>query len=78
MYLLFCRWCLSVWVAAPAVAGWWHLSVRLEDEVMKRLDRICPGLGKGSAAGVRLVKPVFVVPSRPAATVRRGSPRRAL
>ncbi|TDB79622.1 hypothetical protein [Micromonospora sp. KC721] len=25
-YLLFCRWCLSVWVAAPVAAGWWHLS----------------------------------------------------
>jgi hypothetical protein len=25
-YLLFCRWCLSVWIAAPAAAGWWHLS----------------------------------------------------
>ncbi|MBC9002960.1 hypothetical protein [Micromonospora aurantiaca (nom. illeg.)] len=25
-YLLFCRWCLSVWIAAAAAAGWWHLS----------------------------------------------------
>lgn len=25
-YLLFCRWCLSVWVAVPAAAGWWALS----------------------------------------------------
>ncbi|SCL70428.1 hypothetical protein GA0070606_5396 [Micromonospora citrea] len=25
-YLLFCRWCLSVWIAAPAAAAWWHLS----------------------------------------------------
>ncbi|MFD0782389.1 hypothetical protein ACFQZ8_00390 [Micromonospora azadirachtae] len=25
-YLLFCRWCLSVWVAALAAAAWWHLS----------------------------------------------------
>ncbi|MFJ1543299.1 hypothetical protein ACIODS_32670 [Micromonospora chalcea] len=25
-YLLFCRWCLSVWTAAPAAAGWWQLS----------------------------------------------------
>ncbi|WP_435586205.1 hypothetical protein [Micromonospora aurantiaca (nom. illeg.)] len=25
-YLLFCRWCLSAWVAAPAAGGWWHLS----------------------------------------------------
>ncbi|MBL6275334.1 hypothetical protein JMF97_04060 [Micromonospora fiedleri] len=25
-YLLMCRWCLSVWVAVPAAAGWWHLS----------------------------------------------------
>ncbi|WDZ84031.1 hypothetical protein [Micromonospora cathayae] len=25
-YLLVCRWCLSVWIAAPAVAGWWYLS----------------------------------------------------
>ncbi|RQX13382.1 hypothetical protein DDE19_25930 [Micromonospora ureilytica] len=25
-YLLFCRWCLSVWIAAQAAAGWWHLS----------------------------------------------------
>ncbi|MFI7283448.1 hypothetical protein ACIBOV_24615 [Micromonospora chersina] len=25
-YLLFCRWCLSMWIAAPAAAGWWHLS----------------------------------------------------
>ncbi|MGW3610581.1 hypothetical protein ACWD6N_11935 [Micromonospora sp. NPDC005163] len=25
-YLLFCRWCLSVWIAVPAVGGWWHLS----------------------------------------------------
>ncbi|MFU8873208.1 hypothetical protein [Micromonospora sp. SL4-19] len=26
-YLLFCRWCLSVWIAVPAAAGWWALSV---------------------------------------------------
>ncbi len=25
-YLLMCRWCMSVWVAASAAAGWWHLS----------------------------------------------------
>lgn len=25
-YLLFCRWCMSVWVAAPAAALWCHLS----------------------------------------------------
>lgn len=25
-YLLFCRWCLSVWMATPAAAGWWLLS----------------------------------------------------
>ncbi|MEV0431150.1 hypothetical protein [Micromonospora sp. NPDC050495] len=25
-YLLFCRWCLSVWIAASAATGWWHLS----------------------------------------------------
>lgn len=25
-YLLFCRWCLSMWIAAPAAAVWWHLS----------------------------------------------------
>jgi len=25
-YLLFCRWCLSVWVAFPAAAAWWALS----------------------------------------------------
>lgn len=25
-YLLFCRWCLSVWIATPVAAGWWHLS----------------------------------------------------
>ncbi|MGI5151356.1 hypothetical protein ACQEVC_34170 [Plantactinospora sp. CA-294935] len=26
-YLAFCRWCLSVWIAFPAAAGWWALSV---------------------------------------------------
>lgn len=25
-YLLLCRWCLSVWIAAPAAATWWLLS----------------------------------------------------
>ncbi|NES14584.1 MULTISPECIES: hypothetical protein [Micromonospora] len=25
-YLLFCRWCLSVWIATPAAAAWWLLS----------------------------------------------------
>ncbi|MEV7267796.1 hypothetical protein AB0N38_29965 [Micromonospora aurantiaca] len=25
-YLLFCRWCLSVWIAGPAAAGWWQMS----------------------------------------------------
>ncbi|MET8352661.1 hypothetical protein [Micromonospora sp. NPDC005206] len=25
-YLLFCRWCLSVWIAVPAAAGWWAMS----------------------------------------------------
>lgn len=25
-YLLFCRWCLSVWVAVPATGAWWALS----------------------------------------------------
>ncbi|SCG15508.1 hypothetical protein GA0070610_1742 [Micromonospora echinofusca] len=25
-YLLFCRWCLSVWVALPVAASWWVLS----------------------------------------------------
>ncbi|HEY0699695.1 MAG TPA: hypothetical protein VGD43_18005 [Micromonospora sp.] len=25
-YLLFCRWCLSVWIAMPAAAAWWVLS----------------------------------------------------
>ncbi|MEH1014629.1 hypothetical protein V6U90_16145 [Micromonospora sp. CPCC 206060] len=25
-YLLFCRWCMSVWIAAPAAGGWWHVS----------------------------------------------------
>ncbi|MFI7336071.1 hypothetical protein [Micromonospora aurantiaca (nom. illeg.)] len=25
-YLLVCRWRLSMWIATPAAAGWWHLS----------------------------------------------------
>lgn len=25
-YLLFCRWCLSMWAALPAAAGWWAMS----------------------------------------------------
>ncbi|PZF98329.1 hypothetical protein C1I93_09155 [Micromonospora endophytica] len=25
-YLLFCRWCLSVWIAVPGAAVWWLLS----------------------------------------------------
>jgi hypothetical protein len=25
-YLLFCRWCMSVWVGLVAAAGWWELS----------------------------------------------------
>ena len=25
-YLLVCRWCLSMWVAAPAAVAWWVLS----------------------------------------------------
>ncbi|MFI5495584.1 hypothetical protein [Actinoplanes sp. NPDC051859] len=25
-YLLYCRWCVSVWVAAPAAATWWTAS----------------------------------------------------
>lgn len=25
-YLLFCRWCMSVWLALPGAAGWWALS----------------------------------------------------
>ncbi|MEV0427877.1 hypothetical protein [Micromonospora sp. NPDC050495] len=25
-YLLFCRWCPSVWIAAPTATAWWLLS----------------------------------------------------
>lgn len=25
-YLLFCRWCMSVWVAFPVAAAWWVLT----------------------------------------------------
>ncbi|WDZ88172.1 hypothetical protein PVK37_26760 [Micromonospora cathayae] len=24
--MLFCRWCLFVWIAAAVAAGWWHIS----------------------------------------------------
>jgi hypothetical protein len=25
-YLLYCRWCVSIWVAVPAAAVWWSVS----------------------------------------------------
>jgi hypothetical protein len=26
LYLLFCRWCMSVWIAVPVAAMWWAAS----------------------------------------------------
>lgn len=26
LYLLFCRWCMSIWIAVPMAAAWWAAS----------------------------------------------------